>query len=92
MTAGVLRDPVLASQARAEVDQDLARVVRAAEAVDPAMTVGQDLALMTENGRPLGQVLESRARAEVDQASRARVEEDRALVNQVSPRLYCFNN
>jgi len=68
---------VLASQARVEVDQDLARVVRAAEEVDPAMTVHGEP--MMENGRP----------QDLARVNLGRAEEDQARVNQVSPRFYC---
>ena len=70
--------PALASQARAEADQALGRAVRAEDQVTmmdhgvlDLMMVGLQ-ALMTENGKLLALVLESQARAEVDQESRAR--------------------
>ena len=85
MTAGVVAQAQV-NLGRAAVAQDLARAVRAAKAVDPAMTVGQVLVMvgaqMMENGRP----------QDLARVNLGRAEEDQARVNQVSRRLYCFIN
>merc|ERR1712127_379170 len=80
MMAGLVA-PALASQARAEADQAMGRAVRAEDQVTmmdhgvlDLMMVGLQ-ALMTENGKLLALVLESQARAEVDQESQASPED-----------------
>ena len=95
MTAGALQDLVLARVARAAEDPE--RAVRAeVHQVTTTMVHGEPTmvhgAQTMENGRPQDLARVNLGRAEVDQASRARAEEDRAQESQVSRRLYCFIN